>query len=151
MGAADDGRVDEVEHAGLEVAVEEGVAQYAGILVAADAQMALQDHAILGERAGLVAAQHVDGAEVLDGVEALDHHLAAAEVDCSLGQAGGHDHGKHLRREPHGYGEREEEGVEQVSLGQRVDGEHDGHDHQHQAHEQDGHVADAPVVGGLLV
>ena len=151
VGATDDGCVDKVEHARLKMAVEEGVTQHAGVLVARHVEMALQHHAVLGERAGLVAAQHVDGAKVLDGVEALDHNLVAAEVDGALGKAGRYDHGQHLGCESHGYGKREEQGVEQVALGQRVDGKDDGHHDEHQAYQQHRDVADAAVVGRLLV
>ena len=77
----DDGTVDEVLDAGGEVAVQEGVAQHARVLAAVDVQVALKHDAVLGERARLVGAQHVDGAEVLDGVQALDDDAVAAEVD----------------------------------------------------------------------
>lgn len=46
-GALDDGAVDEVLHARGEVAVEEGVAQHARIVVSVEVKVALQDHAVL--------------------------------------------------------------------------------------------------------
>lgn len=52
--------------AGLEEAVQKRMAQHACILVAVGVEVALEHDAVLGEGAGLVAAQDVHRAEVLD-------------------------------------------------------------------------------------
>ena len=43
--------------------------------------MPLQDHAVQRERAGLVGAEHVHRAEVLDRVQPLDDHLLPRHGD----------------------------------------------------------------------
>ena len=134
-GALDDRVIDEVLHAGREVAVEEGIAKDAGVLAAVDVEVALEHDAVLGEGAGLVGAEDVDGTEVLDRVETLDDDAGAAEVDGTLAEAGGDEHGQHLGREADGDGEREEQGVDPVALGDAGDDEdHRQHD-EHEAHE----------------
>ncbi len=149
--AVDDRIVDEVLHAGGEVAVEEGVAQHARVLAAVDVQVALEHDSVLGEGAGLVGAEHVDRAEVLDCVEALDDHVVMGKIDGALAQAGGHEHREHLGREAHRHREREEQCGYPVALryagGEKHHGEHDDHE----AHEQLGRGADARVEGGLAL
>lgn len=149
--ALDDRRVDEVLDAGREIAVEESVAQDAGVLVAVDVQVALEDDAVLGEGAGLVGAQDVDRAEVLDGVEALDDHTVAAEVDRALAEARGHEHGQHLGREADRDGQREEQGRYPIALGDAGDDEDERQHDEHQAHEQAARGLDAGVEGGLAL
>ena len=75
-----DGLVDEVAKARLEAAVEVGVAQHPCVLAAHDVHVVLEDDAVLGEGAGLVAAQHVHGAQVMDGAQVLDDDVGAVEL-----------------------------------------------------------------------
>ena len=62
----EDGDVEQVLEAGLVEAVQIGVFEDAVRIVASDIEVALEDDAILRERAGLVRAQHVHRAEILD-------------------------------------------------------------------------------------
>ena len=113
--------------------------------------MALEHDAVLGEGAGLVGAEDVDGAEVLDRVEALDDDAGAAEVDGTLAEAGGDEHGQHLGREADGDGEREEQGVNPVAFGDAGDDEdHRQHD-EHEAHEQAARRLDSHIERGLAL
>ena len=103
IGAVDDGQVDKVLEASLEEAVQKRMAQYAHVLVAVGVEVALEHDAVFGEGAGLVAAQDVHRAEVLDRRQFLDDNLATGEVLGALRQARGHDDGEHLRRDAHGH------------------------------------------------
>ena len=103
VGSVDDSQVDKVLEAGLEEAVQKRMAQHARVLVAVGVEVALQHDAVFGEGAGLVAAQDVHRAEVLDRRQFLDDNLATGEVLGALRQARGHDDGKHLRRDAHGH------------------------------------------------
>ena len=67
------------------MAIEKGVSQNVVRLDAAYVEMALEDDAILRERASLVGAQHIHGANVLNGAEALDDHLRPRHGDCASG------------------------------------------------------------------
>ena len=61
-----DGAVQHVLQAGLEVAVQIGGAQDVVAVFADDVAVFFQDDAVHGERAGLIGAEHVHGAEVLE-------------------------------------------------------------------------------------
>ena len=61
-----DGDVQQVLEARLMEAVQIGVFEHAVRVVASDVEVALENDAILRERAGLVRAQHVHRPEVLD-------------------------------------------------------------------------------------
>ena len=104
--------------------------------------MPLQHDAVLGQRAGLVGAQHIHAAEVLDGIEPLDDHLLAAHRQRALGQADRDDHRQHLRRQAHRHGHREEEGALPVVLGEAVDQEDQRHHHGHQLDHQPGEAVE---------
>ena len=124
--------------------------EHAGVLGAVDVEVALEHDAVLGEGAGLVAAEHVHGAEVLDRRQLLDDHLPAGERARALGEARGHDDGKHLGRDADGDACREQQCVDHVALGPRVDGE-DGRCHdEHQAHEHPRDASDAAIESARL-
>ena len=113
--------------------------------------MPLQDDAVLGQGAGLVGAQDVHRAEVLDRVEALHDDLLARHGDRALGEVHRHDHRQHFRRKADGHRHREEQRLQPVVLRQAVDQE-DGRDHdQDEADHQPGEPVDALVEGGRNV
>ena len=128
--------VEQVLQAGLVEAVEVGVLEHVLGFVAEDVDVALQDDLVLGQRAGLVGAQHVHRAEVLDRVQALDDDLLARHGERALGQVDRDDHRQHLGRQAHGDRHREQERLEPVALGEAVDEEHERHHHQHEADDQ---------------
>ena len=105
LGTLDDGLVHEVAQARLEQAVEVGVAQHAVAGRAEHVEMALEHDLVAREGAGLVAAQHVHRAEVLDGGDLLDHDVLRAHGLGAARQARRHDDGQHLRGDPHGDGD----------------------------------------------
>ena len=141
--------VQHVLQAGLEVAVQVRQREHAVVLLQHHVAVPLQDHVVHRQRAGLVGAQHVHRAEVLDGVDPLDDHLLAAHGHRALRQADRHDHRQHLGRQPHGHREREEERLAPVALGEPVDDEDQRHHHQHEAQHQPREPGDALVEGRL--
>ena len=138
-----DGLVEQVLEPGLVVRVVVGVFQYALVLLADHVAVLLQDDAVLGERAGLVRAEHVHGAEVLDRVEALDDHLLPRHRDRADGERPRDDHRQHLGGEAHGDGEREEECLLPIVLGDPVEDEYDHRHHGHEAQQEQADAADA--------
>ncbi len=104
-----DRAIQDVAEPRLKMAVEIGQHEDPFILVADDVAMPLQDHPVQGERAGLVGAEHVHGAEVLDRVQPLDDHFLPRHADGAAGEADRDDHRQHLGREAHGHGQGEEE------------------------------------------
>ena len=62
----------------------------------------------LGERAGLVGAQDVHGAKVVDRGQALHDHAARCQPPRPMGQRHRDDHRQQLGRETDGKGQREQ-------------------------------------------
>ena len=142
------GIVEQVAQAGLEVAVQKGVLQDPLAFLAVDVEMALQDDAVLRQRAGLVGAQHVHRAEILDRIEALRDDLSARHGDRALGEVHRHDHRQHLGRETDGHRHREQQRLQPIVLGETIDQEH-RRDHDHdEADHQPGEPVDAPIERG---
>ena len=140
--------VQEVDQPGLEVAVEIGELQHVFRIVAEHIGVTLQRDPVLGERAGLVGAQHFHGAEVLDRIQALDDHLAPRQQHRTLGQGGGDDHRQHLRRQAHRHRQREQKRLGPVTLGPAVDQQHERHHHQREADQQPADTVDAGLECG---
>ena len=138
-----------VAQARLVVAVVEGQLQHPLVLAAFQVHVFFQEDPVLGQGAGLVGAEDVHGAEVLDGPQPLHDDLVAGHGHGPLGKVRGHDHREHLRREPHGHGHREEERLHPVMLGDAVDGKHRGHHDQHEADHQPTDFVHPQVEVGL--
>ena len=149
LGALDNRQVHEVLVARLEIAVEIGVAQNARILLTVDIPVILQHHLVLRQRAGLVRAQHVHGAKVLNRVEVLNDGLFFAHGNCALGKARGDNHGQHLGRKTHGNADGKEAGIEPVALGNAVNQKDEWDHHHHKADEHPRDAIDAFGKAGL--
>ena len=134
----EDGPIQDVFEPGLKVAIEERQLQDPLVFLQRHIAVLFEDDAVHGQRAGLVGAQHVHRAEVLDRVEALDDHLLARHQHRALGQAHAHDHRKHLRREPNRDREREQKRFAPSVLAETVDQEHQRHHHRHELEHQPG-------------
>src|SRR6266542_1469135 len=80
VAAFQDGGVDRVVEAGLQPGDQRGALGDQPALAAGQVEGGVEPHRTLGEGAGLVGAQHVHGAEVLDGVEAADDHAPAGHA-----------------------------------------------------------------------
>src|ERR1035438_6123910 len=136
VGAIQDGHVEQVLETRLEVADQVAVQKHFLGFPAGNIAVPLEDDAIFGERAGLVGAQNIHAAEVLDGVESLDDHLLAAHGERPLGEADGNDHGQHLGGEAHGHGHCEEKSALPIVLGEPVDEEDQGYHNRHEPDHQ---------------
>ena len=138
LGLVDDGQVHQVLIAGLEIAVEIGVAQDPGVILAVDVQVIFQHHLILSQGPGLIGTQDIHSSEVLNGVEIFHNGLLLAHGHRPLGQAGGDDHGQHLWGQTHGDGDAEQKGIQPVPFGDAVDEEYQGDHNEHKADEHPG-------------
>ena len=79
-------------------AVQVGEREHRLIVFAHHVEVALEDDAVLRQRARLVGAEHVHRAEILNGIEAFDDRLVARHDHRALGQVRGDDHRQHLGR-----------------------------------------------------
>ena len=145
----DDGRVDRVGVARLEGGVEIGVEARPLARLAAGIDDRVQPHLALGQRAGLVRAEHVHAAEVLDGRQPADDDPLPGHAPRPVGQVDADDRREQLRGQPDGDRHGEEERLQDRPVQGDVDGE-DGQDQQ-QGHlqQQVAEVADAALEPGL--
>jgi len=86
-------RVEQILEAGLEVTDDVTVQQHLVGFPSRNVAVPLQDHTILGQCAGLIRAQYIHPAKVLNGIEPLNDHFLAAHRDGALGEAHGDYHG----------------------------------------------------------
>ena len=142
------GAVEQVFQAGLVVAVQVGKVQHLVGRLAEHIGMALQHDLVLRQGAGLVGAQHVHGAEVLDRVQPFDHHLLFRQFHGALGQGAGDDHRQHFRRQADRHRQREQERFHPVALGPAIDQEHQRRHHQRKADQQPADAVDARFKRG---
>ena len=96
----DDGIVEGVVEPGVEVAIEVGVRQHLGTFFAADIDVTGQCDFAVGQGAGFVGKQHIHGAKVLDGIEALDDDLLVRHGDGAFREVDRDDHRHHFGSEP---------------------------------------------------
>ncbi len=119
------------------------------VVLALDVHMPVQHDLAFGQCAGLVAAEDLHAAEVLNGRKLLDQDFLLSHPPGALGQRDGDDHRHHLRCHPYGQRDGEEERLQQRTVKQDVhqqDEQHEPHDHpcDHQPE-----VADATAELGL--
>ena len=133
--------VDRVREARLERGVEHRVQQDPVARVAVDVEGRVQLHDAFGERAGLVGAQHVHAAEVLDRVEAAHDHVRCGHPLRAARERDAHDGGEKLRSEADREREREEERVHDRPVQIHVDAEDRDHEEQR---DLDQHPAEVP-------
>jgi len=139
-----DGLVHRALQAAFEETVEVGQLQHVRAVATLGVDVALQPDARLGQGARLVGAQHVHGAHVLDGRQALDDHLGARHAQRPARQRDRHHHRQQLGRQAHGQRHGEHEGLQQRALKRQVHPQREQHQQQREAHDQQ---AEAPRAG----
>ena len=145
MRRAQDRVVERIREAGLERGVDGGELEHLRRGCAGGVVGALElDHA-LGERAGLVGAQHVHAAEVLDGVEPAHEHAVARHHLRAARQVDAEDGRQQLRAEADRERDGEQQRLDRRATAQHVHGEDEQHHHEHRARQQVAEAADAAV------
>ncbi len=105
----------------------------------------LEDDRPLGQRAGLVGAQHVHAAEVLDRVEPTDDDALPAHGARAGRERHADDRGQEFGREPDGERDREEERLDERTVEEQV---HRQDEEDHHDHRADQEVAELPEPVG---
>src|SRR5208282_6067623 len=98
---------------------------HGGAVLAAEVQFPDQPDAGFGQRSGLVAAKYVHAAEIIDGGLTLDDHLLARQTDRAMRESDRDDHRQQFRRQSDGKRQREQKRLEQWSMEQDVDEDHE--------------------------
>ncbi len=131
------------------IAVQPCQTQDLVVRLARNVDMMFQDNLVLCQRAGLVRAEHVHGAEILDRIETLHNDLAARHRNSALGEVRGNDHRQHFRGKPNGDRKAEKHGFHPVAFGEAVDEEDHRHHDQHEADQQPANAVNAAIEGCL--
>ena len=123
--------VERTLQAALEMAVQPGQGKHPLAVVVGDIDMPGQRDARLGQRAGLVRAQHVHRAQIVDRWQALYDHALMRQPDRATREGDGHDHRQEFRRQPDRERQRKDHGVhpgpvERHALGHHQQDEHHG-------------------------
>ena len=131
-----DGTIQDVLQTSLKVADQIRIQQHQVILLLDDVAVSLEDDMVHRQGAGLVRAEHIHRAKVLDGIQLFDNHLLPRHENCAAGETHRNDHGQHFGCESYGDGEREEKRLPPVAFRQPVDQKHErNHDHHKTEHE----------------
>jgi hypothetical protein len=146
---AKDRLVHRALESGLVGAVERGQPDHR--LVALAPQVDVPVHRDLTHRQGpgLVAAEDVHAAEVLDGRELLDDDLLLRHADRPARQGDRDDHGQELGRQPDREGDGEQERLQQIPAQHRVDQEHEQHEEHDDLEDQEAELPGAALELGL--
>ena len=141
--------VERALHAAFELAVDIGIGDRRARLSAPRPSIARTSLMRgFGQRAGLVGAQHVHGAEIVDGRKALHDHLSLGQLHRRPGKRDRHDHRQQLRRQPDGERQREHQRFQHRPMEGNVHDQDKQH-HQHgEAHDQHAETANADRKSG---
>ena len=147
LGVADDRGIERVVDPRLQRGIDQRQAAHALGVGARRIDGGAQLHHALGERAGLVRAQDVDAAEVLDGLQpahddALARHRRAPDDSVTLTMAGSSSGDRPTARATANSSESTS-----GRCMQQIDGEHEQHHHHHHPREKVAELAQA--VGEL--
>ena len=117
-------------------AVEIGVFQGLFTTFAAYVEMQAERDLVLRQRSGLIGAQDVHGAKILNGVEPLYDHLLSRHGDRALGEIYRDDHREQFRRQADRHREPEQQRLPPIALRQPVDQEDRWREDEHEADHQ---------------
>ncbi len=145
LGVLEDRDVEQVLESRLVEAVEIRDREDEVILLSHDVDVPLEDDLVLRERPGLVGAEHVHRAEILDRIQPLHHGLSPCHGHGALRQVRRDDHRQHLGREANRDGETEEQRLDPVPLAEPIEQKDDRHHHGDEADEEPTHFLHADV------
>ena len=135
--------VERAFHPALELAVDIGIGKCVRTLGTMAVDRPHQLDRGFGQRAGLVGAQHVHGAQVVDRGQALHDHLALRHLHRRPGQRDRNDHRQQFRRQPDGERDGEHQRLQHRPSEDDVHDENEQH-HQHgEPHDQHAEAANA--------
>ena len=134
----------------LKIAVDVAEFQHSVTGIAARVNILFQDDFALGDGAGLIGAEHIHRAKILDRIQALDDYLLFGHGYGPLREICRDNHRQHLGGHPHRDRDREEESLQPIVLAQTIDEDHRGNHNHHKAQHQPGELVDALVEAGNL-
>ena len=130
------------------MAVQPGQGKHPLAVVVGDIDMPGQCDARLGQRAGLVRAQHVHRAQIVDRWQALYDHALMRQPDRATREGDGHDHRQEFRRQPDRERQREDQGVDPGPVERHALRHHQQDEHQGDTQDQHAEPAQPNFEGG---
>ena len=137
--------VDRIDQAAVQARVAHREREHVGGRPSLAVVRARDVHHAFGERAGLVRAEDIHAAEVLDGGQPLHQHALLGQRRRAAREDDVEDRGQELRAEAHRERDREQQRLHDRAREQHVDGEHGDDKHGHRAGEKDAELAHAPI------
>lgn len=119
-----DGGVQGVFEASFKVAIEVSQLQDLRAIAPLRIQMPFQMDACIGQRAGLVGAQDVHAAQVMNGGELLYDDVLSGHAECAARERYRDNHRQEFRRQPDRECNGEEKRLEEGAMEQRIDEKH---------------------------
>ncbi|ESU47906.1 hypothetical protein P376_4118 [Streptomyces sp. HCCB10043] len=125
--------------------------QYVGIGPVPAVGRRLDDRPVLGQRAGLVQAQHIHRSEVVQSREPFDDHSTGTRQPGRAPRERRRDDDRqHFRGEPHRDGHGERQRLQTPAAQRRVGHQHQGRCQEHEADEGPGDPPDGTVEGARV-
>lgn len=125
--------------------------QYVGGITPVRVQGTVDDRPVLGESAGLVQAQHIHGAQIVQRREPLDDHsVRAGQQRRASGQTAGDDNRQHLRSQPDRHRDGERHRLQAAVAQRGVGHQHQRRSQQHEADQDPRDAVHRPVEGTRL-
>ena len=144
----DDRGIERVPQSGLEMAVEPSQVEHALAAGARERNLPREPDLGFGERPGLVRAQHVHAAQVMDRAEPFHDHLRLRHADGAPRERHRDDHRQEFGREPDSESHGEQEALQPGPVEQQVDQQHKQHEDLGQANDQHAESVGALFQGG---
>ncbi|CAM5350569.1 hypothetical protein SSTU70S_00264 [Stutzerimonas stutzeri] len=141
--------VQRIAQPGLQRGVEPGQAQHRSAGLAVDVDRTVERHHTAGQGAGLVGAQGVHCAEVLDRVEVAHDHPARGHPPGAGRKGRAENRRQQLGRQPNGQRDGEHQRVQRRAVEEQVEPEHRGDHHQHDPQQQRAEMAQAALELGF--
>ena len=144
---SEDRVVERTVDAGLERAIEKSKSQHLRTIHPLRIDMAHEPDLGFGKGAGLIGTQRVHRPEVMDRRQPLGDDTQARETQRATRQRHGDHHGQELRRETDRERERKHDRLEPWPMEQHVGDQHEQHEKEGQAQDQEPELAHPDLEG----
>ena len=151
VGVRDNGFVERVGDAGFKCRIEEGRLHHLVRRRAVPVNRRFELHSAIGQRAGLVGAEHIHGAKVFDGIQPPHNNAVCGKMTGTGGQRDADDRRKHFWREADRQSLGKQQRFNDRTAHQLIDRQHGQHDDDHYPQEHGAELANASGELGFFV
>src|SRR5229473_6939515 len=144
----DDRGIEGVSQSGLEMTVKPGQREHVLAVGARERNLPREPDPGFGQRPGLVRAQHVHAAEVVDRAQPFYDHLGLCHADGAARERHRDDHWQELGGEPDSESHGEKKALQPRAVEQQIDQQHKQYEDLGKADDQHAESVGASVQGG---